>query len=128
LNRLFDEYGPRGVRLVLVHVDPQLSDDRARKHAEEYHIKAPVVVDRRHAWVSRAGATRSPEAAVFSPTGEMLYRGRIDDMYRGLGKRRTHITAHDLREALEAILAGRAVPRSQTEAVGCYIPTLPTGG
>jgi hypothetical protein len=127
LNKLVDEYRPRGVRLLLVHVDPLLTSNDARKHAEEYQVKAPVVIDRQHAWVKRVGATRSPEAFVFSPVGELLYSGRIDDRYAGLGKRRTHVSAHDLKDALDAILAGRPVMKSKTEAVGCFIPTLPPG-
>jgi hypothetical protein len=127
LNKLFDEYMPRGIRMLVVHVDPQLSLDDARKHAEEFQIKAPVVVDHQHAWVDRAGATKSPEVAVFSSGGDVLYSGRIDDRYAALGKRRTHVTTHDLRDALEAILAGRAVSQRKTEAIGCYIPSLPVG-
>jgi hypothetical protein len=127
LNQLVETYEPRGVRMLLVHVDSQLTEDEARKHAEEYQIKAPVVIDREHAWVDRAGAERSPEVAVFSPAGEMLYSGRIDDSYAGLGKRRTHVTVHDLRDALDAILAGHPVARPKTEVVGCMIPTLPLG-
>jgi hypothetical protein len=127
LNKLVDDYGSRGIRLLLVHVDPQLTIDEARKHAEEYQIKAPVVVDRRHDWVKFAAATRSPEVFVFSPAGEVLYTGRIDDKYAGLGKRRTHVSAHELRDALDAILAGRSVPQPRTEAVGCFIPPLPLG-
>jgi hypothetical protein len=127
LNKLFDEYMPRGIRMLIVHVDPQLSLGDARKHAEEFQIKAPVVLDQQHAWVDRAGATKSPEVAVFSSGGDVLYSGRVDDRYAALGKRRTHVTTHDLRDALEAILAGRAVSRPKTDAVGCYIPPLPLG-
>jgi hypothetical protein len=127
LNKLVDEYEPSGVRLLLVHVDPQLTNEAARTHADEYNIKAPVVIDREHAWVQHAGATRSPEAAVFSPAGEMLYLGRIDDRYAGLGKRRTHVSTNDLRDTLDAILAGDPIAQSKTEAIGCFIPTLPSG-
>jgi hypothetical protein len=127
LNKLVDDYGSRGIRLVLVHVDPQLTIDDARKHAQEFQIKAPVVVDRKHDWVKFAGATRSPEVVVFAPAGEVLYTGRIDDKYAVLGKRRTHVSAHNLRDALDAILAGRPVPQPKTEAVGCFIPPLPLG-
>jgi hypothetical protein len=127
LNKLVEEYGPRGVRMLLVHVDPQLTNEAARTHADEYQIKAPVVIDREHAWVQHAGATRSPEVAVFSPSGEKLYLGRIDDRYAGLGKRRTHVSTHDLRDTLDAILAGDPIAHSKTEAVGCFIPNLPNG-
>jgi hypothetical protein len=127
LNKLAEEFGPRGVRWLLVHVDPQITIEQARTHAGEYEIKAPVVIDRQHAWVNRAGATRSPEAAVFSPSGEMLYSGRIDDRYVDFGKRRTHVSAHDLRDAIEAVLAGQPVSQPKTESIGCFIPALVSG-
>jgi len=52
----------------------------------------------------------------------LVYRGRIDDQFAGLGKRRTVVTSHDLRDALEATLVGKPVPQPRTEAVGCPIP------
>jgi Redoxin len=124
LSTLASEYHPRGIRFLMVHVDPQLSNESARKHAEEFQIEVPVVIDRQHAWVDWAGATKSPEVAVFSSDGQILYSGRIDDRYVGFGKRRTHVSSNDLREAMDAILAGRPVARSKTEAIGCFIPPL----
>jgi hypothetical protein len=59
---------------------------------------------------------------VYSPKRELLYRGRIDDRYVDFGKRRPEPMTHDLREALEAILAGRPVARPRTEPIGCDIP------
>jgi hypothetical protein len=127
LNRLVDTNWPRGVRLLMIHVDPQITIAEARKHAREYQIKAPVVIDRQHKWVARVGATRSPEVALFSPDGEIRYTGRIDDRYADLGKRRAHASTHDLQDAIDAVLAGRTVVRPKTEAIGCFIPSLPLG-
>jgi len=31
------------------------------------------------------------------------------------------VTSHDLRDALDAVLAGGKVPRPETEALGCFI-------
>ena len=127
LNRLHDAFANRGVTMALVHADPDVTLERAKSHAQEYEIRLPVALDPDHTWVDRAGATTAPEAAIFSTTGEILYRGRIDDQYAGLGKRRTQVTSHDLRDTLEAILAGKPVPQQRTEAVGCLIPELPAG-
>jgi hypothetical protein len=124
INRLCREFGGRGVRFFLVQVDPDLLDDEARQHARSYGYPCPVVADRRHVLVERAGATVVPEAAVFGPDGERLYRGRIDDQYADLGKRRPQVTSRDLCDALDAVLAGRAVERPVTPAVGCFIPPL----
>ena len=75
----------------------------------------------------RLGATRTPESFVLDKQRVVRYRGRIDDQYAALGKRRTVVTAHDLGDALEAILAGEAVNEPRTGAVGCLIP-LPRRG
>lgn len=127
LNRLQADYESHGVRLFLVQVDKDLSLESAREHARQYRLQAPVVLDTRHEWVQKLGATVTPEVAVLSPAGELLYRGRIDDRYVALGKRRAQVTAHDLRRALDAILDGRKVAEPQTFAVGCPIPNRTIG-
>jgi hypothetical protein len=127
LNRLHQAFANRGVMLRLVHADPQTTEAESREHAREYQIEPRVILDPQHAKVKWAGATIAPEAAVFSPAGDLLYRGRIDDQYAGLGKRRAQVTSHDLREALEAILVSERVPNPRTEAVGCPIPELMKG-
>ncbi len=125
LNRLQADYESRGIPLFLIHVDPYLGIEDARAHAREYGLRAPVVLDQRHTWVRRTGATIAPQAAALSPAGDMLYLGRIDDLYVDLGKRRPQAVTHDLRAALDDILAGRTVSRPRTQALGCPIPVLP---
>jgi hypothetical protein len=61
----------------------------------------------------------TPEVAVLSPTGELLYLGRIDDRYNPQGKRRPEPTVRDLQLALDAVLAGKPVPTPRTKAFGC---------
>jgi AhpC/TSA family len=127
LNRLHDAFSTRGVSLLLVHADDATTTEKARDHAREYQIKPPVILDPRRQWVKKAGATIAPQAAVFSPSGELLYLGRVDNQYAGLGKRRAAVTEHDLRDALDAILAGQSIKEPQTEAIGCLIPDLSRG-
>ena len=128
LNRLYESYKSRGVQMIVVEADPKITLGEARKHAEEFQIGLPVVVDSGHRWVKFAMAKRTPEAVVFSPRGEILYRGRIDDQYVGFGKRRMEVTTHELNDALEAVLNDRPVPNPVTEAIGCYIPDLTREG
>ncbi len=124
IKRLCDDYGERGVRFYLIHVDPDLSAADAGKHAKEYGLTCPIVLDGKHQLVRQAGATRTPECAVFVPGSERKYLGRIDDIYASPGVRRAEPTTRDLRLALDALLAGRAVANPVTEVIGCYIPTL----
>ena len=65
----------------------------------------------------------TPEAIVVDNKGVVKYRGRIDDLYVSFGQRRPAPTQRDLRAALEAIAAGKAVQYKSTKAVGCFIPT-----
>ena len=124
INRLHEQYAGRGVTLLVVQVDPKISVQQAAEHQQEYGLKPAVVLDQKHEWVTLAGATRTPEAAVFSREGKLLYRGRIDNRYVAVGKQRPGATKHDLADAMEAIALGRSVLQATTEAVGCYIPEL----
>ncbi len=122
ISRIISEYAAKGVRGFVVYVESDLTAEQARRHARDYGYKSGALLDPQHLLVQAARATVSPEAAVLSPAGEVLYRGRIDDRAVDFGKRRVEPTRRDLRLALDAILAGQPVPARQTKAVGCYIP------
>ena len=68
-----------------------------------------------------AGATVTPTAVVLDREGAVRYRGRIDDFYAALGKPRRQATTHELRDALDAVLAGKPVAVPEAKALGCYI-------
>jgi AhpC/TSA family len=106
----------------IVQVDPDLTPAAAKEHAREYDLRAPVLLDPQHRLVKLAKATVTPEAVVLGKDGQLLYRGRIDDLYAGLGKKRAAITQHDLRDALDTITAGKKLKPKETKAIGCLIP------
>jgi hypothetical protein len=104
-----------------VQVDPGLTPAAAREHAREYDLRALVLLDPQHRLVKLLKATVTPEAVVLGKNGQILYRGRIDDLYAGLGKKRGAPTHHDLGEALDTITAGKKVKPKETKAIGCLI-------
>jgi len=122
--RLAADYTPKGFAVYLVHVDPDLTADAARKHAAEYKLPATVLLDPEQRLVAATGATTTPQAVVLAPDGKKLYIGRIDDLWSAPGKRRGEPTTHDLRAALDAVLAGQPVLTAETVAVGCFIAPL----
>jgi len=125
IRRTCDEYGKKGVSCSLIYVDPTITDEQARKHAAEYgHGDYPKIVDREHLLVKEAGADVTPEAVVVRADESIAYRGRIDNFYAELGKPRRIVTEHDLRDALDAVVAGKPVERPSTKPVGCFIPDL----
>lgn len=119
LSRIEKHYRPRGVRFIAAFVDSKLSRDAAQKHAREYGIDCPIVLDPTYSLAKRAGATVSPEAVVISKRGEVVYRGRIDDRALDYGKIRPEPRSRDLRRTLDTVLLGKPVKVSRTKAVGC---------
>jgi hypothetical protein len=123
IQRICSSYGPKGVRCFLVYVDPTMSAGDIRKHMKEFNYTCcSAIQDTHRDLVDKAGAMVVSEVAVFSSKAELKYRGRIDDLYAGLGKPRQVVTHHDLRDALDALIAGRNVPNPVTQAFGCFIP------
>ena len=121
LTRIHKEYSAKGVALYLVHPDRDTNAKSAIAHAKEYKLNAPVVLDHDHKLTRLAEAEVTPEAAVFDAKGRLVYRGRIDNLYAGFGKKRFKPTKRDLRDTLDAMLAGERLAKRTTEAVGCYI-------
>ena len=121
LRRLQEKFGKKGVRFVLIHADPETDVEKAQTHEKEYGITATVCIDKAHRWVKRTGATVTPEAVVLDATGKTIYKGRIDDRYADLGKKRPEPKVRDLDLALTALLAGQPVKVPKTKAVGCRI-------
>ncbi len=125
IARICADYRTKGVACTLVYVDPAITDQQAKEHAAEYgHGDYPRIVDRRHELVKAAGATVTPEVAVIDRAGKIVYLGRIDDSVGALGQPRRPARSLDLRDALDAVLAGKPVKMARTKALGCYISDL----
>jgi len=123
IQRICSEYAPKQVSCSLVYVDPDLTMADVKKHVKEFGYSGiPAILDSTQKLVQAAGATVTPETAVIGASGQVLYRGRIDNVYAALGKRRPAATEHDLRKALDETLSGKPVSVPQTKAIGCYIP------
>ena len=122
IQRVCAAFGTRGVRCTLVYEDPDVTPEMVRKHEQEYRYTGiPAVIDSERKLAKHAGARITPQAVVLSEAGEVRYRGRIDNLYAGLGKPRQQVTEHDVSDALNSVLAGKPVEHPETKAFGCYI-------
>jgi len=74
--------------------------------------------------VKQSAAQITPETAVFNAKGQLVYHGRIDNLFEDFGHTRKQATTHELADAVEAATAGKSVSASATPAVGCYISDL----
>jgi peroxiredoxin len=114
-------YGDKGV--VFLGVCPSGDEDAASvaKKSAEYKLTFPVYKDDKGAAVEALKAATTPEAFVLDHNFVLRYRGRIDDGYSARLKKNRTITHHDLKDALDDLLAGKAVATPLTKAVGCPI-------
>jgi hypothetical protein len=69
--------------------------------------------------VARAyDAACTPDFFVFDKNMKLVYRGQMDDSRPGS---EIPVTGKDLKNALDALLAGRPVPEFQKPSMGCNI-------
>ena len=63
------------------------------------------------------GAQRTPEFFLMNGEGVVIYRGRMDDSPRDP----TAATTSELRDAIDAMLAGSTPPVQFTDSIGCSV-------
>jgi thiol-disulfide isomerase/thioredoxin len=97
-------------------------DDAAamRQFQSEFQPRFLLWRDAEGRLVRRLGANVTPEV-FFLKENKVLYRGAVDNWFVALGRYRPAPTEHYLEDAIRAVLEGRAVAVTRTEAVGCGI-------
>ena len=124
VRSLYEGFHAKGVDFFLIYVDPSEKPDAIREHLRQYEYPCQALRDPKHTLVAQTGASVTPEAVVFDNNWKITYRGRINNMVEEVGNSRADATKHDLRDAIEATVAGRPVAEPVTMAKGCYIIDL----
>lgn len=119
---LAKEFAPQGVAFLAIN-----SNDAARypddamepmiKRAQEKGFPFPYVRDDDQSVARAYGAVCTPHLFVLDGDRKLAYEGRIDDSWQNPDQ----VKSQDLRDALEALLAGKPAPKAQTNPMGCSI-------
>lgn len=125
LRDMEKEYRAKGVQFLAVNVGGDDSIAAMATQAVRHEMEFPFVKDTDLTCAGKVGVTRTPEVALLDGERRLRYRGRIDDQYRLSGVRAT-ATRHDLKAALDAVLAGKDVDITETPVDGCPITAVPT--
>ena len=109
---------PKSVRLdELGYTDVGDSFEEMKIRAKDKAFNFPFLYDGENETVSRAyGPVATPQVFVFDAERKLRYTGRIDD-----AERESLVKVRDLRNALDALLAGRQPEVAQTRVFGCSI-------
>jgi peroxiredoxin len=111
----------RGIGVIIINSNdptayPEDSYAEMQKRSQQLGFAFPYVVDATSDVARAFGATHTPEAFLFDKDGKLVYHGAIDD-----SKEADQVAAHYLQDAIDAALAGKAVPVAETKAIGCSI-------
>jgi len=121
LNALQRDYGARGVQLVAINSNsPQLYPDEGypqmieRAQLDGYTF--PYLADSEQRVARAYGPTCTFHAFVLDRDRRLRYQGRFDD-----ARLEANVTSHDLRSALDDLLAGQEPRVTTTQPFGCSL-------
>ncbi len=101
---------------------PEDAPDGLRAMARELGFWFPYCYDETQQVAMAYQAACTPDFFLFDDGRKLVYRGQFDDARPGNGK---PVTGRDLRAAIDATLAGRAVAIQQKPSIGCNIKWKP---
>jgi len=116
INKLATDYQKKKVVFWGINSNNTESVDEVIEHKNKNGYVFPMLKDVNNVVADLFGATRTPEVFVLSKDYVLLYHGRIDD-----NRNASEVTQHDLKNALDEILAGKEVTTKITKQFGCSI-------
>ncbi len=122
MNRLYADYAPKGMGMIAINSNEQENhptDDFAHmvQRSKEKGFQFAYVRDESQEAALAYGALRTPHFYVFDEARTLRYTGRMDDNPRRAGQE----TTHELRDALDALLAGKTPAVPLTNPIGCNV-------
>jgi len=127
LARLGSDFLPRGFSIVAISSNdaetyPEDGPERMKAESRAAGYPFPYLYDETQQVAKAYRAACTPDFYVFDRDHRLAYRGQLDD---SRPKNGAPVTGHDLRGAMEAVLAGRPAAETQLPSIGCNIKWRP---
>jgi alkyl hydroperoxide reductase subunit AhpC len=127
LAQLARDYQARGVAVVGISSNditshPADSPELMKREKAEVGYTFPYLFDETQEVARAYQAACTPDFYVFDRDRKLVYRGQLDD---SRPESPIPVTGKDLREALDAVLAGKPVSDKQRPSLGCNIKWRP---
>lgn len=116
MEKLAQELKAKGVAVVGINANSGESADDIKRHSAQHSLTFPILKDAGNRVADQLGAAVTPEAYFLDTQSKVVYKGRIDNSRNG-----DNITATELRDAIEATIAGKPVEKTEVRAFGCSI-------
>ena len=116
MEKLAQDFKAKGINVVGINSNSTESASDVKDHATKNNLTFTILKDNGNKVADTLGATRTPEAYFLDSSNKLLYHGRIDNS-RDLSQ----VNSSELRDALEAALAGKPIAKPTANAFGCSI-------
>ena len=116
MEKLAQDYKAKGVSVVGINANVTEPASEVKSHAAEKHLTFTILKDEGSKLADRLGAERTPEVYFLDASNRLVYHGRIDN-----AQNPANVTGSELRDALDAVLAGKPVAKAEAKAFGCTI-------
>ncbi|KAA3607972.1 MAG: hypothetical protein DWQ01_12880 [Planctomycetota bacterium] len=120
LARLEQEFTPKGIAFLFLNLGEAETEQAMQDMREAHGFQGPYVHDPSGELGRRLGATSTTDVFVLDSAFTLQYRGAVDDRL-GFGYSKPKASRPYLREALNAVLAGRPPLDAATWAPGCVL-------
>ena len=117
MRQMAADYSKKGILFVGINSNNTEPEAEVKAHAQKNKWDFTIVKDPGNKVADLYDAKRTPEVYIVGSDGKLLYHGRIDENYEEPSK----VTSPDLKNALDQILSGQAVAKTETKAFGCTI-------
>jgi peroxiredoxin len=119
LIALQKDYASKGVQLIAVNVNniPEDQLDKMKERAKSKEFNFPYLYDPTQKIGQDYGATVTPHIFVLDKNRKLAYTGAIDDSIMKADAAKKHY----LRDAIDALLAGKVPSETVTKQLGCAI-------
>jgi len=116
MAKLAADYSARGVNVIGINSNSTEPAAEVKSHAAEKGLSFSILKDTGNVVADRFDAQYTPEAFLLDASGKLVYHGRIDNSRNADG-----VTTNDLRDAIDATLAGKPVANAEVKGFGCSI-------
>jgi peroxiredoxin len=101
-----------------IQAHPEDSPARMKELAQSWGYNFPYLYDLTQEVAKAYQAACTPDFYIFDKNLELVYRGQMDD---SRPSNNLPVTGHDLRQALDSILADEPIDQEQKPSIGCNI-------
>ena len=116
MAKLAADYSAKGITFVGINSNVAETADAVKSHAAANNLTFAIMKDTGNKIADRLGATITPEVYFLDANNKLLYHGRIDN-----SRNDEAVTSSELRDAIDAVLAGKPVVKTSANAFGCSI-------